>query len=116
MEEIRDMNRVYSERVRAGKRTYFFDIRKTKSEDYYLTITERKRKFDEEGASFEKFKLFLYKEDLNKFSEAFEKAVTYIKEELMPDYDFSKFDRAPEDSNTIIQDEGNENSTPAATE
>ena len=67
----RDSNDVYSNAVRAGKRTYFFDVRSTRSNDYYLTITESKRMYNEDGShSYKKHKIFLYKEDFEKFSEA----------------------------------------------
>jgi len=83
---------VYSLRLRAGKRrTYFFDIRPTRSEDFYLTITESKKRFDDDG--YERHKLFLYKEDFNKFMKALEMAMKHVKEELMPDYDFDEFTR-----------------------
>ena len=79
-------------KLRAGrKRTYFFDVRPTRSEDYYLTITESKRKFDGEG--YERHKIFVYKEDLNKFIEALNNTVDHIKTDLMPDYDFDSFHR-----------------------
>ena len=82
----------YSMKLRAGrKRTYFFDVRPTRSEDYYLTITESKRKFDGEG--YERHKIFIYKEDLNKFIAVLNNTVDHIKTELMPDYDFDSFHR-----------------------
>lgn len=63
-------NEIYSKSVRAGKRTYFFDVKATRSGDHYLTITESKKKFDQEGNfHFEKHKIFLYKEDFDKFKE-----------------------------------------------
>ena len=83
---------IYSQRVKAGKRTYFFDIKSTRSNDYYLTITESKKKFKDDGFYFEKHKIFLYKEDLNKFSEALLKTIEHLKTELMPDFDFEKED------------------------
>ena len=58
---------IFSERVRAGKRTYFFDVKATRSNDYYLTITESKRLYKEDGFVYEKHKIFLYKEDFEKF-------------------------------------------------
>ncbi len=83
---------VYSLRLRAGKRrTYFFDIRPTRSDDFYLTITESKKRFNDDG--YERHKLFLYKEDFNKFMKALEMAMNHVKEELMPDYDFDEFTR-----------------------
>lgn len=65
-------NEIYSKSVRAGKRTYFFDVKSTRSGDHYLTITESKKKFDQEGNfNFEKHKIFLYKEDFDKFKDGF---------------------------------------------
>jgi len=82
---------IYSKRVKAGKRTYFFDVKATRSNDYYLTITESKRKPKEDGFFFEKHKIFLYKEDFMKFIAALGETVDHIKEELMPEVDFNKF-------------------------
>ncbi len=77
----------YSRKLKAGKRrTYFFDVRNTKQGDFYLTITESKKKFDSEG--YESHKIFLYKEDFKKFLEALNDSVEHIKTELMPDYDY----------------------------
>lgn len=87
---------IYSERVRAGKRTYFFDVKATKSNDYYLTITESKRKFKDDGFFYEKHKIFLYKEDFNKFVEALNDTVNHVKDELLPDVDFAQFDNEEE--------------------
>lgn len=64
----RNNDEVYSKAIRAGKRTYFFDIKATKGNDLYITITESKRRF-EEGAGYEKHKIFLYKEDFEKFKD-----------------------------------------------
>lgn len=89
-------NGVYSQRLRAGKRrTYFFDVRSTKSEDFYITITESKKRYNDDG--YDRHKIFLYKEDFNKFTKALENTVAHVKEELMPDYDFHEFDREPEE-------------------
>ncbi len=75
-----DREEIYSKVVRAGKRTYFFDVKATRKDDYYLTITESKKIFDKEGHfHFEKHKLFLYKEDFEKFADGFTDAVDYIK-------------------------------------
>lgn len=94
MEENKEKGRdeIYSERVRAGKRTYFFDVKSTRSNDYYLTITESKRRFKEDGFFYEKHKIFLYKEDFNKFVEALNETVNHVKTELLPDVDFTQFD------------------------
>ena len=78
-----DREEVYSKAVKAGKRTYFFDVKATRNNDYYLTITESKKKFDKDGnASFEKHKIFLYKEDFEKFAEGLSEAVEVVKEAL----------------------------------
>lgn len=72
---------IFSEAVRAGKRTYFFDVKATRRNDYYLTITESKKRFNRDGKSFyEKHKVFLYKEDFDKFLEGLKTAIEYIKE------------------------------------
>ena len=96
MEENNEKAEIYSQRIRAGKRTYFFDVKSTRSIDYYLTITESKRKFKDETYSYEKHKIFLYKEDFNKFLEALNNTVNHVKHELMPDVDFSQFDQPQE--------------------
>jgi hypothetical protein len=81
---------VYSKRIRAGKRrTYFFDVRETRGSDYYLTITESRKRFDSDG--YDRHKIFLYKEDFNKFIKGLAEAVDYVKTELMPDFDFDAF-------------------------
>ena len=72
---------IYSNAVRAGKRTYFFDAKATRNEDYYLTITESKKRYDKDGNStYEKHKIFLYKEDFDKFSEGLMEAIEVLKE------------------------------------
>lgn len=85
---------IYSQRVRAGKRTYFFDVKATRANDYYLTITESRRRYKDDGFFYEKHKIFLYKEDFNKFVTALQETVGHVKEELMPDYDFNQFENA----------------------
>jgi hypothetical protein len=89
---------IYSEKVKAGKRTYFFDVKSTRSNDYYLTITESKKRYnkDDEGFTYEKHKIFLYKEDFKKFVEALNNTVNHVKTELMPEVDFSQFDHREE--------------------
>jgi len=84
---------LFSKRVKAGKRTYFFDVKATKGNDYYLTITESKRRFDDDGVIYEKHKIFLYKEDFNKFMEALSGTLDHVKTKLLPDLDFSQFDQ-----------------------
>jgi len=78
--EKNDREEIYSKAVRAGKRTYFFDVKATRKNDYYLTITESKKRFDQEGKfHFEKHKIFLYKEDFDKFADGLQEVVDYIK-------------------------------------
>jgi hypothetical protein len=84
------MESIYSKRIRAGKRrTYFFDVRATRGNDYYLTITESRKRFDDNG--YDRHKVFLYKEDFNKFIKALNEAVDYVKTELMPDFNFDAY-------------------------
>ena len=81
--EMNDRDEIYSKPVRAGKRTYFFDVKATRNNDYYLTITESKKKLEKDGSqSYEKHKIFLYKEDFDKFAEGLDDAVAYIKAAL----------------------------------
>ena len=76
-----DQNEIYSKVVRAGKRTYFFDIKATKGNDLYLTMTESKKTFSEEGeASYQKHKIFLYKEDFEKFKDGLDDVLNKIEE------------------------------------
>lgn len=94
------MDSIYSKRLRAGKRrTYFFDVRATKGNDYYLTITESRKRFDDNG--YDRHKIFLYKEDFNKFVKTLGEAVDYVKTELMPNFDFDAFnhDEVEEENN-----------------
>lgn len=85
----KEREEIFSKAVRAGKRTYFFDVKATKRNDYYLTITESKKRFDQDGRfHFEKHKLFLYKEDFEKFANGLTEVVDFIKKnqpELMPE-------------------------------
>ena len=95
-ENSRKQDSVYSNKVRAGRRrTYFFDVRKTKGDDYYITLTESTKKFNGDG--FERHKIFLYKEDFNRFLEGLTDAVNHVKEDLMPDYDYDEFTRKHEE-------------------
>ena len=84
------MESIYSKRIRAGKRrTYFFDVRATRGNDYYLTITESRKRFDDNG--YDRHKVFLYKEDFNKFIKALGETIDFVKTDLMPDFDFDAF-------------------------
>ncbi|GAB3573315.1 hypothetical protein GCM10027578_34190 [Spirosoma luteolum] len=94
----RDREKIYSKRVRAGKRTYFFDVKATRSNDYFLTITESRRLSQGDGFSYEKQKLFLYKEDFDKFLEALQETLDHLKTELMPDVDFAQFAQRERDT------------------
>lgn len=78
---------VYSKQVKAGKRSYFFDVKATRgSNDFYLTITESKRRVERDGSfSYDKHKIFLYKEDFVKFAEGLEDAVQYVKHDCLHD-------------------------------
>ncbi len=101
----KNLESIYSKRLRAGKRrTYFFDVRATKGNDYYLTITESRKRFDDNG--YDRHKVFLYKEDFNKFIKALTEAVDFVKTDLMPDFDFDAF------NHDYDEGEGNEQRTP----
>lgn len=100
----RRQDSVYSNRVRAGKRrTYFFDVRRTKGDDYYLTLTESTKRFNDDG--YERHKIFLYKEDFNRFIAGLEDAINYVKTELIPDYDYDEFTRRHEEYEAQKQSE-----------
>jgi hypothetical protein len=97
----------FSKKLKAGKRrTYFFDVRSTKQGDFFLTITESKKKF--EGDGYDSHKIFLYKEDFKKFLEALNETVDYIKTELMPEYDYDSERPVRTESNNQSED-GSEN-------
>ncbi|HWB64927.1 MAG TPA: DUF3276 family protein [Chitinophagales bacterium] len=110
----------FSKKLRAGKRrTYFFDVRSTKQGDFFLTITESKKKF--EGDGYDSHKIFLYKEDFKKFLEALNETVDYIKTELMPEYDYDseRPARTPGDSfasEPAVQASANGQETKAASD
>jgi hypothetical protein len=104
------MDSVYSQRIRAGKRrTYFFDVRETRGNDFYLTITESRKRFDSDG--YDRHKIFLYKEDFNKFIKGLGEAIDYVKTELMPDFDFDAFNH---DTPYEGEDGQSQQSSPAA--
>ncbi|MBI1221437.1 MAG: DUF3276 family protein [Bacteroidetes bacterium] len=89
-----DREEIFSKKIRAGKRTYFFDVKSTRANDFYITITESKKKMD--SGMYVKHKIFLYKEDFNKFMDALNETVSHVKTELMPEYDFEEFSRSNE--------------------
>ena len=81
-ENVGETNEIFSKALRAGRRTYFFDIRGTKAGDYYLTITESKKFTHEDGSShYQKHKIYLYKEDFNAFREILDEMTSYVFEE-----------------------------------
>lgn len=100
----RSGDEIYSKPVRAGKRTYFFDVKSTKgNNDFYLTITESKRRIEQDGRySYDKHKIFLYKEDFEKFAEGLEEAIEYIKTKCLKGEPIS-------DRHFQHEDEGQEN-------
>ncbi len=99
--------------MRAGKRrTYFFDVRRTKGDDFYITLTESTKKFNGDG--YERHKIFLYKEDFNRFLSHLEETIDHVKENLMPEYDYDEFTRRHEEyeeeqaNNDSFSENGNE--------
>jgi len=95
---------VFSKPIRAGKRTYFFDVKATKGNDYYLTITESKKRVESDGSfSFDKHKIFLYKEDFEKFSEGLAEVIEYVKAHC--DVQETKHDASAVESSDINFDE-----------
>jgi hypothetical protein len=115
MEGNNKFESVYSTKVRAGKRrTYFFDVRKTKGEDFYITITESTKRFNGDG--YDRHKIFLHKEDFNRFVDSMNEAVNHVKTELMPDYDYEEYERRQkeweeknENSENTVNTENSEN-------
>lgn len=109
----RNNESLFSKRIKAGKRrTYFFDVRSTRGNDYFITITESKKRFDENG--YDRHKMFLYKEDFNKFLNALTETVNYVKTDLMPDFDFDAYNHDQENDNgaevsasVVEEEEGN---------
>ena len=90
----RNENAIFTKVLKAGRRTYFFDVRETKADDYYLTITESKKNFGENGeATFEKHKIYLYKEDFKNFMSMFTEATEFIINEKGEDVISEKHDK-----------------------
>lgn len=99
--ENRNNESLFSKRIKAGKRrTYFFDVRSTRGNDYFITITESKKRFDDNG--YDRHKMFLYKEDFNKFLNALTETVNYVKTDLMPDFDFDAYNHDQENEEGAI--------------
>lgn len=85
-------NLVFTREIKAGKkRRYYIDVKKTRRDDYYISITESKRLINPD--KLVRHKIFLYKEDFNKFQQALQEAIDHVKNDLLPEYDFEKFDR-----------------------
>ena len=112
--EKNDRGDLFSKSVRAGKRTYFFDVKSTRGNDYYLTITESKKRFGTDGKfTYEKHKIFLYKEDFEKFMEGLDEAVNHIREnapEVESHYEpkeSSEAEAEPKSSDLSFEDLGN---------
>ena len=93
--DVSDKEIVFSQSIKAGKRIYYLDVKKNRKDEMFLAITESKKivtgEGDESQVSFEKHKIFLYKEDFNKFVKGLTEAVDFVKTELMPDFDFDAF-------------------------
>jgi len=92
--ERKERDEIYSRPVRAGKRTYFFDVKEMKSGEMYITITESKKRFNEENGKFfyEKHKIFLYKEDFDKFGQGLDTVINFIRTgEKAPEEEFHEF-------------------------
>ena len=98
---------VYSTKVRAGRRrTYFFDVKRSKSDDHYVTITESTKRLN---GGYDRHKVFLYKEDFNRFLESLQETIDYFKKEILPDYDYEEFSRRQEEYEAKLEAERNEN-------
>jgi hypothetical protein len=83
---------VYTAKVKAGKRrTYFFDVKKTKGDDFYISLTESTKKFNSDG--YERHKILLYKEDFNRFLAQLQETIDHVKKDLLPDFDYEQFEK-----------------------
>jgi hypothetical protein len=90
VENEKHIENIFSKKLRAGKRrTYFFDIRKTKSDDFFISITESARKFNGDG--FERHKIFIYKEDFNRFLDHLQEVIQEVKTKYLPDFDYDSY-------------------------
>ena len=94
--DMNDKEIVFSKSIKAGKRIYYLDVKKNRKDEMFLAITESKKvvmgEGDDSQVSFEKHKIFLYKEDFNKFIDALNITIDHVKTELLPDVDFTQFD------------------------
>ncbi|MEE9372864.1 MAG: DUF3276 family protein [Saprospiraceae bacterium] len=106
------MESVYTSKVRAGRRrTYFFDVRQTKGEDYYITLTESTKKFNGDG--YTRHKIFLYKEDFNRFLKGLQDTISHVKTKLMPDFDYELYEKRQLEWEEKIRSEGGDPNAPA---
>ncbi|MBL7810939.1 MAG: DUF3276 family protein [Bacteroidetes bacterium] len=88
---------IFSKRIRAGKRTYFFDVKATRNSDYYVTITESQRSKADDG-NYVKSKIHLYKEDFHKFTDALSETISHVKSNLLPEYNFDEYTKQGEEA------------------
>jgi hypothetical protein len=96
---------VYTAKVKAGKRrTYFFDVKKTKGDDYYISLTESTKKFNADG--YERHKILLYKEDFNRFLAQLQETIDHVKKDLMPDFDYEQFEKRQAEWEASQNEEG----------
>ncbi|OYT10717.1 MAG: DNA-binding protein [Bacteroidetes bacterium 4572_112] len=102
MGDFNENGEVFSKRVKAGKRTYFFDVKETKAGEYYITLTESKKRFNEESGKFffEKHKLFLYKEDYTKFQNGLDEVLNFIQENQGYDKDYERYSDKDDSDNS----------------
>ena len=97
---------IYSKAVRAGKRTYFFDVKSTRKDEYYLTITESKKRYEQDGKfHFEKHKIFLYKEDFEKFIDGINEVVDYIEDRQPIDRQMNTDDDNSYESELLVEND-----------
>ena len=117
MSDKQEMEEIFSKKIRAGRRTYFFDVRSTKAEDYYMTITESIKENHDEGApSYRKHKIYLYKEDFKNFKEAFETVSSYIIKEKGEDIISLEKPENPEKEPEVAKEKQEEGEQEAATD
>ena len=105
-----ERDEIYSKALRAGRRTYFFDVRSTKAGDYYLTVTESKKFTEEDGTfHFKKHKIYLYKEDFNEFKSILDEMTDYIISEKGEEVVSEKHQKDFKKDDENVEDENNEN-------
>ncbi|WP_129020468.1 MULTISPECIES: DUF3276 family protein [Edaphocola] len=110
-DDKRNTEVAFSKKIKAGKRrTYFFDVRETRGNDYFITITESKKRFNDDG--YDRHKMFLYKEDFNKFLAALTETIDFVKTDLMPDFDFDAFNHDETEQFVAETQEGSYDTTP----